>query len=93
MNKIVRDHYPVDKLPEDLRGTFSPATRVRVVIEEEPEFDWPGFPEARTSGVAAMSIEEFLEAARLYRERHPDNGTAADAVARIRELRDEWEDE
>jgi hypothetical protein len=34
MNKIVREHYPVKALPEDLREGFDPKGNVRVVIEE-----------------------------------------------------------
>lgn len=35
MNKIVREHYPVSKLPEDLRPSADPAAKVTVIIEEE----------------------------------------------------------
>lgn len=36
MNKIVREHYPVDKLPEDLReGIEGTHVRVTVVPEEK----------------------------------------------------------
>ena len=34
MNKIVREHYPVKALPEDLREGLDPKGNVRVVIEE-----------------------------------------------------------
>ena len=34
MNKIVREHYPVSSLPEDLRQDLDPKTYVRIVIEE-----------------------------------------------------------
>ncbi len=32
MNKIVKEHYPVERLPEDLRAGFSPGSLVRVTI-------------------------------------------------------------
>ena len=35
MNKIVREHYPVEKLPEDLRAELGLAQTVTVVIEAE----------------------------------------------------------
>jgi hypothetical protein len=35
MNKIVLEHYPVDKLPEDLRARFFGATTVRLTVENE----------------------------------------------------------
>ena len=36
MNKIVRDHYPVANLPEDLREGLGDVATVRVVVESEP---------------------------------------------------------
>jgi hypothetical protein len=35
MNKIIREHYPASKLPEDLRPTGDPNVSVTVIIEEE----------------------------------------------------------
>jgi hypothetical protein len=35
MNKIVREHYPASKLPEDLRPSDDPDARVTVTIEKE----------------------------------------------------------
>ena len=35
MNTIVREHYPVSELPEDLREGVDIAGRVRVVIDQE----------------------------------------------------------
>ena len=37
MNKIVREHYPVDKLPEDLRELLDPSKPVTLVIEQDDE--------------------------------------------------------
>lgn len=34
MNRIVREHYPVSKLPEDLREGIDPAADVVVTVEE-----------------------------------------------------------
>ena len=34
MNKIVRDHYPLSKLPDDHRRGLDPAKDVRVVLEQ-----------------------------------------------------------
>lgn len=39
MNKIVREHYPVEKLPEDLRRDLDPSRPVTLSIEQE---DSPG---------------------------------------------------
>ena len=35
MNKIVREHYPAAKLPEDLRPSSDPNARVTITIQEE----------------------------------------------------------
>ncbi len=35
MNKIIREHYPVSKLPPELRPSDDPNARVTVTIEEE----------------------------------------------------------
>lgn len=39
MNRIVRDHYPASKLPEDLREGIDPAAEVVVTVEamERPQ--------------------------------------------------------
>jgi hypothetical protein len=35
MNKVVREHYPVSKLPEDLRQGLNPLAEVTVTVVEE----------------------------------------------------------
>ena len=35
MNKIVREHYPAERLPEELREGLAPDARVTVTIETE----------------------------------------------------------
>jgi hypothetical protein len=35
MNRIVLEHYPASKLPEDLRGGVDPSSTVTVTIVEE----------------------------------------------------------
>jgi hypothetical protein len=39
MNKIIREHYPAAKLPEDLRPSGDPNARVTITIEEEEKPD------------------------------------------------------
>lgn len=53
MNRIVREHYPVEKLPEDLRAGLDPTETVRVVVEGTPG---PDTSEAR--------LRELLDLAR-----------------------------
>jgi hypothetical protein len=35
MNKIIREHYPASRLPEDLRAGVDPSSTVTVTIVEE----------------------------------------------------------
>ena len=35
MNRIIREHYPASKVPEDLRGGVYPSSTVTVTIVEE----------------------------------------------------------
>jgi hypothetical protein len=49
MNRIVREHYPASKLPEDLRAGVDPSSTVTVTIVEE---------EKRPEKV--MSLEEIF---------------------------------
>lgn len=77
MNKIVLEHYPASKLPRDLRGSIAENASVTVTVEEE--------------GRKPLSREELLNLMREAQANAP--GTTLDeAVARIRALRDEWED-
>lgn len=38
MNRIVREHYPAAKLPEDLREGFAADADVRVIIEVQHKY-------------------------------------------------------
>jgi hypothetical protein len=52
MNRIVKAHYPVSALPEDLRQGFDPGAEVTVIVEETDR------PEK------ILSIEEIFAARR-----------------------------
>jgi len=78
MNKIVREHYPVEKLPADLRAELGLARTVTVVIEAEDE--------SLSKADREAAIAELRE---LRRKLKP---SADDSVERIRKLRDEWDD-
>lgn len=80
MQKIVRAHYPVDQLPEDLRGDMQTGTFVRVVIEiEDKSHSMPIEPDLRTQ----------LEQVRALL---PDRVTVEEASERVRRSRSEWDD-
>ena len=76
MNKIVREHYPASKLPDDLREGIDLKRSVTVTIEEEAE----GQPEQ------IMSLEEIFAA------RRPPYRSADEIDADLRSLRDEWDE-
>ena len=78
MNKIVLQHYPASKLPEELREGIAPGASVRITVEEENRRD-------------PMTREELLQSFRDARAR-AKGVTLEEAVARVRELRDEWDD-
>ena len=82
MNKIVREHYPVENLPADLREGLAEGSTVRVVVEMQ----------GHGPSAAKTSFEEFMKKVEAYRSQDDRRVTTAEAVARIRELRDEWDD-
>lgn len=78
MNKIVLEHYPVDKLPEDVRKHFSRGGSVRLEVAEEEE--------------RPMTAKEVVSMLRAARERNKNTlRTREEIVAEVRELRDEWD--
>jgi len=77
MNKVIREHYPASKLPDDLREGVNPGSTVTVTVTVE---------ESNGSESRRRSLVELLETAR----RAPPIDD--DPAARIRELRDEWDD-
>jgi hypothetical protein len=98
MNKIVRDHYPVANLPEDLREGLGDVATVRVVVEVEGKTSvddnlYPGLTEFQDEPRKPMTAAELIERIREYQRHHPEGVTTEEAVARIRALRDEWDDE
>jgi hypothetical protein len=84
MNKIVREHYPVEKLPEDLRELVGDARSVTVELTEES-----------ASSFDSLTRDEVVAMMRQSQHEHAAQGTSItkeEAVRRIRELRDEWDD-
>jgi hypothetical protein len=95
MNKIVIEHYPASKLPQDLREKLEKdATTVRLVMEAEPLENTdllPGLKGLLPSEREPMTIDEALAAIRRIKAEGRPPVTTEEAVARIRELRDEWD--
>ncbi|CAN7582598.1 hypothetical protein [Neorhizobium sp. LjRoot104] len=98
MNKIVREHYPVANLPEDLREGLERDATVRVVIESDAVADAQDIePDSvfKSLGMTVrkpLTIEETLEMIDKIRAEDRPSVSTEEAVARIRELRDEWDD-
>ena len=95
MNKIVREHYPVANLPEDLRAEFAGLETVTVSIHaeaENPDEDnsLQSFVPDRTK---QRSPQESVADLQRIRNSGLPSVTSDEAVRRIRELRDEWDDE
>jgi hypothetical protein len=81
MNRIVRDYYPAERLPDDLQKLIDPSRPIRIVIEQDDDQK------------VRKSPEELLAMLDAYRATIKGKSISTeDAVARIRELRDEWDD-
>jgi hypothetical protein len=87
MNRIVKEHYPVANLPEDLRQGLDPSEEVRVIVEvagrdeaQVPRSGWFEPPER------IMSLEE------IFALREPPFRSVEDIVADLRRERDAWDD-
>lgn len=80
MNRIVREHYPVAALPEDLREGFEPDAKVRIVVEPQAaEITRPN---------EVMTLEEMFAFARAHFPKRSMN----EIVGEIRRQRDDWDD-
>ncbi len=78
MGRVELRHYPASKLPPELRGAFVEGEFVNVTVEVDAE--------------KPLSREEALKRM-LHRPVPTGTGVSIEeAVARIRELRDEWDD-
>ena len=85
MNRLVRDHYPVARLPEDLRVGFEGDAVVRVTIDIEDHSS----PSARTpASDAASATPGLFSSLKQFRCRNFDSDQAVDDY--VRGLRDEW---
>ncbi|MFT7958329.1 hypothetical protein ACMYL4_24120, partial [Salmonella enterica subsp. enterica serovar Typhimurium] len=75
MNKIVREHYPASRLPEDLRAGIDPAREVTVtvVVDEAPPERVMSLDEIFASGSPRYrSLAEINDHVRSLREEWRD---------------------
>lgn len=96
MNRIVREHYPVANLPEDLREEFEGVETVTIVSASSPEApndkQYHSY-EDMMAQIKAMSFKEMMADRQSRPEKYRGTVTIEEAVARIRALRDEWDDD
>lgn len=92
MNKIVREHYPVANLPEDLRQGFEAGSTVKIVVEEEAgQAEMNALLDMALNAKPASWDELMRMREALLADGRPPV-SMEEAVASIRELRDEWDD-
>ena len=97
MNKVVREHFPVSKLPEELRQAFADFETVTLVGERDnPEHtaseraSYHDYDEMMAD-IKPMTLRELLEDRKAHPEKYRGNVTIEEAVAHVRALRDEWD--
>ncbi|WP_037545975.1 hypothetical protein [Stappia stellulata] len=80
MNRIIKKHYPAEKLPLDLRAGLPSGAFVNITIETE-------------NGKRAPSTVETLKAdLERVRSNLKKQVSIEEATERVRALRDEWDD-
>lgn len=80
MNKIVREHYPVENLPEDLRRLVPQVREVTLEITVAEE----------RSSMTGAEAAALMRAQR--RALHQNGRSMQEIVKEVRDLRDEWDD-
>ena len=84
MNRLVREHYPVSKLPEDLREGFEGRGEVTITIETDPENQ--GNKGEDSVAAPSSTTESWVE--RGLRVRQPNFGSSQEVDAYVRSLRE-----
>lgn len=80
MGRVELRHYPASKLPAELRGEIGLGSIVRVLVQEEGDKD--------QIPLTGNALKNYIESA----QRQSKGVSIEEAVRRIRELRDEWDD-
>ena len=82
MNRIVREHYPIDKLPEELREMLDPSLPVTLVLEQLAAVRDVSEPDQVSDKMPLTQILEDMQSRRVFSD---------DPVNRVRALRAEWD--
>lgn len=88
MNRIVKEHYPASKLPDDLREGLDPKAEVRVTVElasDEVRLEGTAFDRLLRRPERVLSLEE------MFAMRRPVYHSLDELNEHIRALRDEWD--
>ena len=95
MNKITREHYPVSKLPEELREQFAAFETVTLVGDGKTagsdSNSMQDHYDEMMAGIEPMTWAELYADMQANRQKYDRGVTIEEAVARVRELRDEWD--
>ncbi|WOJ88611.1 hypothetical protein RZS28_12375 [Methylocapsa polymorpha] len=89
MNRIVREHYPAARLPEDLREGLKPEEQVRVTIESASDLDKDISENAELVRLIRRP-ERVLSLEEMFAMRRPVFSSIDEINDHIRALRDEW---
>lgn len=89
MNKIIKEHYPVAKLPEDLRDGLNPAQEVRITIEIASDIQ--AASEEKTLPSWFRRLDRVLSVEEIFTLRRPPFRSGEEIDAEIRRQRDEWD--
>ena len=81
MNKLVREHYPVSDLPEDLREGFENGSDVTITVETGPRQQDPVERPASVAQVPTSS-ESWVEQGKRVRQQNFASGEEVDAYMR-----------
>jgi hypothetical protein len=85
MNRIVREHYPVERLPEDLREGIPAGEQVTVVVEIEHPHSVGAVSSELRPPEKVLSLDE------IFALRTPPFRSADEINDALRRDRDEWE--
>ncbi len=91
MNKIIKEHYPAAKLPEDLREGLDPAQEVRVTIEPASAIQAANEEEEVLAGWFRRP-DHVLSLEEMFALRQPPFRSADEIEKELRRQRDEWDE-
>ncbi len=91
MNRIVKEHYPVSKLPAELREGLDPGDQVRVTIESIPCLE-KDFADNTERTQVLRRPERVLSLDEIFALRQPPFRSGQEIDDELRRQRDEWDD-